>query len=149
MSFSLEGRAAVVTGAGRGIGRATALELARLGAGVVVNDIGTSTAGDGSDVGPARQVVEEIIAAGGRAVVSTDSVSEFDAAGRIVDAALEAFGSVDILVNNAGLSAGTVIWDLEPEVFNRVIAVHLQGAFNCTRHAVTHMKEKGWGSTCL
>lgn len=145
MGFSLEGRAAVVTGAGRGIGRATAIELARLGAGVVVNDIGTSTAGDGSDVGPAEEVVAEIVAAGGRAVASTDSVSEFDAAGRIIGAAIDAFGSVDILVNNAGLSAGTVIWDLEPEVFNRVIGVHIQGAFNCTRHAVTHMKERGWG----
>jgi len=145
VSFSLEGKVAVVTGAGRGIGRATAIELARLGANVVVNDIGTSTAGDGSDVGPAEEVVREISTAGGRAVASTDSVSEFDAAGKIIDAAVEAFGSVDILVNNAGLSAGTVIWELEPDVFNRVIAVHLQGSFNCTRHAVTHMKEKGWG----
>ena len=145
MNFSLEGRAAVVTGAGRGIGRATAIELAQLGAAVVVNDIGTSTAGDGKDVGPAEEVVQEIIAAGGRAVANTDSVSEFDSAGRIVGSAVEAFGSVDILVNNAGLSAGTVIWDLEPEVFNRVTAVHIQGSFNCTRHAVTHMKKRGWG----
>ena len=145
MSFSLDGRAAVVTGAGRGIGRATAIELARLGAGVVVNDIGTSTAGDGSDVSPAEQVAQEIVAAGGRAVANTDSVTDFDAAGRIIGAALDAFGSVDILVNNAGLSAGTVIWDLTPELFNRVSAVHIQGSFNCTRHAVTHMKEKGWG----
>jgi len=145
MSFSLEGRAAVVTGAGRGIGRATAIELARLGAAVVVNDIGTSTAGDGSDVGPAEEVAGEIIAAGGRAVANTDSVSEYDAAGRIIATAVEAFGSVDILINNAGLSAGTVIWDLEPELFNRVTAVHIQGAFNCTRHAVAHMKERAWG----
>ncbi len=145
MSFSLKGRAAVVTGAGRGIGRATAMELARLGAGVVVNDIGTSTAGDGLDVSPAEEVAQEIIAAGGRAVANTDSVTEFDAAGRIIGAAVEAFGSMDILVNNAGLSAGTVIWDLDPELFNRVTAVHIQGSFNCTRHAVTHMKEKGWG----
>ena len=106
-------------------GRATAMELARLGAAVVVNDIGTSTAGDGSNIGPAEDVVREIIDAGGRAAANTDSVSEYDAAGRIIDTAIEAFGSVDILVNNAGLSAGTVIWDLDPELFNRVTTMRI------------------------
>ena len=72
-------------------------------------------------------------------------MSEYDAAGRIITTAVDAFGSVDILVNNAGLSAGSVIWELEPELFNRVTAVHIQGAFNCTRHAVTHMKQRAWG----
>ena len=145
MSFSLAGRVAVVTGAGRGIGRATAIELARLGAAVVVNDIGTSSGGDGSDVGPAEEVVGEILGAGGRAVANTDSVSEYAAAGRIIATAVEAFGGVDILVNNAGLSAGDVIWEIEPELFNRVTAVHIQGAFNCTRHAVGHTKQRAWG----
>ena len=145
MSFSLAGRTAVVTGAGRGIGRETALELARLGASVVVNDIGTSTAGAGSDAAPAEQVVSEIVAAGGQAAANTDSVTEFDAAGRIIATALDRFGGVDILVNNAGLSAGASIWELEPDVFERVIATHINGTYNCTRHAVVHMKQKGWG----
>ncbi len=145
MSFSLAGRTAVVTGAGRGIGRETALELARLGASVVVNDIGTSTGGAGSDAAPAQQVASEIVAAGGNAVANTDSVVEFEAAGRIIATAVERFGSVDILVNNAGLSAGTSIWQLEPDVFERVTATHIKGTYNCTRHAVVHMKEKRWG----
>ena len=145
MSISLAGRAAVVTGAGRGIGRATALELGRLGASVVVNDIGTSTGGAGSDVVPAEQVAREIVAAGGKAVASTDSVTDFEAAGCIIGTAVERFGGIDILVNNAGLSAGTSIWELEPDVFERVTASHIKGTYNCTRHAVVPMKEKGWG----
>ena len=145
MSISLAGRAAVVTGAGRGIGRATALELGRLGASVVVNDIGTSTGGAGSDVAPAEQVAREIVAAGGKAVANTDSVTDFEAAGCIIGTAVERFGGIDILVNNAGLSAGTSIWELEPDVFERVTASHIKGTYNCTRHAVVHMKEKGWG----
>ena len=142
---SFHGKTAVVTGAGRGIGRATALELASLGANVVVNDIGTSSAGEGSDATPAESVVSEIEAAGGRAVTSHDSVSEYDGAGRIIAAGIDAFGAVDILVNNAGLSAGAPIWNLDPELFNRVAATHIQGTFNCTRHAVGGMKERGWG----
>jgi NAD(P)-dependent dehydrogenase (short-subunit alcohol dehydrogenase family) len=145
LSLSLADRTAVVTGAGRGIGRATAIELARLGASVVVNDIGTSTAGVGRDASTAQAVASEITAAGGSALANTDSVSDFEAAGRIIGAAVEAFGSVDILVNNAGLSAGAPIWELEPDVFDRVIATHIHGTYYCTRHAVPHMKGKGWG----
>ncbi len=145
MSLSLAGRTAVVTGAGRGIGRATALELARLGASVVVNDIGTSTAGIGRDESPAEAVVSEIAAAGGSALANTESVIDFEGAGCIIAAAVERFGSVDILVNNAGLSAGAPIWELEPDVFDLVTATHIKGTYNCTRHAVPHMKDKGWG----
>ncbi len=145
MSLSLAGKTAVVTGAGRGIGRATALELARLGAGVVVNDIGTSTAGIGRDASPAEGVASEIAAAGGSAIASTESVTDFEGAGRIIAAAVEYFGSIDILVNNAGLSAGAPIWELEPDVFDLVTATHIKGTYNCTRHAVPHMKERGWG----
>ncbi len=145
MSLSLAGRTAVVTGAGRGIGRATALELARLGASVVVNDIGTSTAGIGRDESLAESVVGEIAAAGGSALANTESVVDFEGAGRIIAAAVERFGSIDILVNNAGLSAGAPIWELEPDLFDRVTATHIKGTYNCTRHAVAHMKDKGWG----
>ncbi|MEE2664960.1 MAG: SDR family NAD(P)-dependent oxidoreductase [Myxococcota bacterium] len=145
MSLSLSGRTAVVTGAGRGIGRATAVELARHGASVVVNDIGTSTAGVGRDASTAQAVVSEIEATGGSALASTESVSDFEGAGRIIGAAVERFGGIDILVNNAGLSAGAPIWQLEPDVFDRVTATHIQGTYHCTRHAVPHMKDKGWG----
>ena len=145
LSLSLAGRTAVVTGAGRGIGRATAFELARLGASVVVNDTGTSTAGIGRDESLAHGVASEIAATGGSALANTESVVDFEGAGRIIAAAVEHFGSVDILVNNAGLSAGAPIWELEPDVFNRVTATHIQGTYNCTRHAVLHMQDKGWG----
>jgi len=145
LSLSLSGRTAVVTGAARGIGRSTAIELARHGASVVVNDIGTSTAGIGRDASAAQAVVSEIEAMGGRALASIESVSDFEGAGRIIGAAIDRFGSVDILVNNAGLSAGAPIWELEPDVFDRVTATHLQGTYYCTRHAVPHMKDAGWG----
>ncbi len=145
MAVTLEGRVAVVTGAGRGIGRATAIELARLGAAVVVNDIGTAIDGSGRDARPADEVAAEIGARGGRAVASHDSVAEFESARRIIDTAVKHFGGVDILVNNAGLSAGSPIWEQEPELFARVGASHVGGTFHCTRHAVPYMKQKRWG----
>jgi len=145
VSVSLAGKGAIVTGAGRGIGRATALLLARLGAGVVVNDVGTSLEGEGADASVARKVVDEITAAGGRAVASEDSVADFEAAGRIVRTAIDQFGAADILVNNAGVSAGASIWELDPALFERVHSIHLNGTFNCTRHAAPAMKQQGWG----
>jgi NAD(P)-dependent dehydrogenase (short-subunit alcohol dehydrogenase family) len=138
-------RVAVVTGAGRGIGRATALELARLGAAVVVNDIGAGPDGSGRDAGLAAGVAREIEAAGGRAVASGDSVAEWSGAERIVGTALDRFGGIDLLVNNAGLAAGAPLWELEPALFERVVASHLHGAFYCTRAAVPHMKARGYG----
>jgi len=143
--LGLEGRVAVVTGAGRGIGRATALELARQGAAVVVNDVGSELDGSGRDASLAARVVAEIEAAGGRAAASADSVAEWASARRIIELARDRFGAVDVLVNNAGLSAGAPIWELDPELFARVVASHLGGAFHCTRAAAPHMKERRWG----
>ena len=143
--MSLENRVAVVTGAGRGIGKAIAMTLAEMGASVVVNDLGGTTAGGGKDTSPADEVVAEIKAKGAQAVANYESVSEYESAGRIIDAAISSFGKIDILVNNAGISTGGPIYELEPEVFDRVVKVHLYGTFNCTRHACIPMKEQGWG----
>jgi NAD(P)-dependent dehydrogenase (short-subunit alcohol dehydrogenase family) len=139
------GRVAVVTGAGRGIGRATALELARQGAAVVVNDVGVEPDGSGRDASLAARVVAEIEAAGGRAAANADSVAEWAGAQRIAQTALDRFGALDVLVNNAGLSAGAPLWELEPALFERVVASHLHGSFYCTRAAVPSMKARGWG----
>ena len=106
MTESLEGRVAVVTGAGRGIGAATARQLAIMGARVVVNDPGVNRAGEGGDRGPADGVVRAIAEAGGTAVANYDSVADFESAGRIIETARREFGGIDILVNNAGVSAG-------------------------------------------
>ena len=141
----LQGRVAVVTGAGRGIGRATALALSALGASVVVNDNGTSAEGVGTDAGPADEVAAEIVKRGGKAVANHDSVADYDSAGQILASAMNSFGRIDILVNNAGTMAGGPIYDLDPSVFESVVRTHLFGAFYCTRHACLPMKEQGSG----
>ena len=141
----LEGRVAVVTGSGRGLGREFALCLAGEGAAVVVNDVGVSLRGDATGEDPAGDVVAEIEALGGRAVAARDSVSDFDAAGRIVGTAVDAFGQVDILVNNAGIVRDRTLVKMDESDFDAVIAVHLKGTFNCTRHAAPLMKEAGYG----
>jgi len=145
MGTPLAGRTAVVTGAGRGIGRATALELARLGAAVVVNDLGTSIAGVGEDAGPATAVAREIERAGGRAVACTASVTDFPAVEQMMADAVARFGSLDVLVNNAGITAGRPIWELDPAEFQRVSASHATGTFNGIRCAAPHMRARGWG----
>jgi NAD(P)-dependent dehydrogenase (short-subunit alcohol dehydrogenase family) len=145
METALKGRTAIVTGAGRGIGRATALQLAELGADVVVNDLGTSVDGVGRDAGPAAAVVGEIEAAGGNAMASSASVTDFAAVERMVADAVERFGGVDILVNNAGLTSGAPIWEFDPDLFQRVSASHATGTFNCIRCAAPHMKRRGYG----
>lgn len=145
MSQSLEGRVAIVTGAGRGIGRATALALASHGARVVVNDLGASLEGVGDDATPAREVVREIEKAGGVAVSNPDSVAEWASASRIIESALDHFGRIDLLVNNAGLSSSAPIFDQDPELFDRVVRSHLYGTFYCIRAASPHMKDAGYG----
>ena len=141
----LDGKTAIVTGAGRGIGRELVLCLAREGANVVVNDVGTGLDGQGGDDDPAAQVVKEIEAFGGRAVTSYESVSEFDSAGRIVETAVDSFGTVDILVNNAGIVRDKSLVKMDPEDFDAVVKVHMYGTFNCARHAAPIMKEQGYG----
>jgi len=141
----LENRVAVVTGAGRGIGRQFARCLAREGARVVVNDVGAALDGLGTEEDPATQVCKEIEAAGGVAVPSLESVSDFEAAGRIIQTAVDAFGQIDVLVNNAGIIRDRSLLKMSEDDFDAVIAVHLKGTFNCTRHAAERMKEAGYG----
>ena len=141
----LENRVAVVTGAGRGIGRQFALELAAQGAAVVVNDLGVSLRGDAEAEDAATSVCREIEAAGGKAVPSHESVTDFAAAERIVGTAVDTFGRIDILVNNAGIVRDRTLVKMDESDFDAVIATHLKGAFNCTRHAAPLMKEAGYG----
>jgi NAD(P)-dependent dehydrogenase (short-subunit alcohol dehydrogenase family) len=141
----LEGKVAVVTGSGRGIGRGIALALAREGAKLVINDVGCQVDGRGTADDPAAQVVEEIRALGSDAVPNYDSVSDFAAAASIVRTAIDTFGRIDILVNNAGIVRDRSIGKMSEEDFDAVIAVHLKGTFNCGRHAIPHMREQGYG----
>ena len=141
----LDDKVAVVTGAGRGIGREIALCLAGEGARVVVNDIGTSLDGAGLAQDPAAEVCAAIESLGGKAVPSYESVSDFEAAGRIVAQAVDSFGSVDILVNNAGIVRDRTLLKMDEGDYDAVVAVHQKGTFNTTRHAAAHMKEAGYG----
>jgi NAD(P)-dependent dehydrogenase (short-subunit alcohol dehydrogenase family) len=136
----LEGRVAVINGAGRGIGREHALLFAKEGASVVVNDLGGSNAGVGADTGPAHEVVDEIVAAGGRAVANTDTVAEWDGAKAIVQQAIDEFGRLDVLVNNAGILRDSFIAGMEESQWDAVIGVHLQGHFAMLRHAAEYWK---------
>lgn len=140
-----EGRVAIVTGAGGGLGRSHALELARRGARVVVNDLGGSLDGTGGDAGPAAKVAQEINDLGGEAVASTDSVSTAEGGKAIVQTAVDAFGTVDIVINNAGILRDKTFHNLTPELLEPVIAVHLLGAFYVTQPAWLIMREKGYG----
>jgi NAD(P)-dependent dehydrogenase (short-subunit alcohol dehydrogenase family) len=141
----LERRVAVVTGAGRGIGRSIALCLADEGARVVVNDIGVSLGGDGTDEDPAGQVSQDIVSRGGSAVANRDPVDDFAGAGRIIATAVDTFGQIDILVNNAGIVRDRTLVKMDEADYDAVVAVHQKGTFNTARHAAPLMKEAGYG----
>lgn len=146
MAGLVEGKVVVVTGAGNGIGRDMALALAAEGAKVVVNDLGTSSSGEGADVGPAQKVVDEIKAKGGDAVANTDSVADWNAANRIVTCALDTFGRVDGIVNNAGILRDRMFFRMSIDEWKAVIDVHLNGSFYVARAAANHFKEQNSGA---
>lgn len=145
MSGRLLGKSAIVTGGGGGIGKQIALLLAEEGANVVVNDPGVSKEGVGFNTTPADKVVEEIRRQGGRAVANYDSVSDFDAAERIINTCIKEFGRLDILVNMAGILRERMIFNMTEEEWDAVIAVHLKGTFNTCRHACSVMRQQKSG----
>jgi NAD(P)-dependent dehydrogenase (short-subunit alcohol dehydrogenase family) len=139
---SLDGRVAIITGAGRGIGREHALFFADEGAKVVVNDLGGANDGTGTDLTPAQEVVAEIKSRGGEAIVNGDNVADWEGAQRLINSAIEAFGDLDILVNNAGILRDRVLINMTEDEWDAVIAVHLKGHFAPTRWAATYWREQ-------
>jgi NAD(P)-dependent dehydrogenase (short-subunit alcohol dehydrogenase family) len=137
-----EDRVCIVTGAGRGLGRDYALMLASEGAKVVVNDVGGARDGTGSDAGPAREVVDEIVAAGGTAAANTDDISTWDGAQRIVQQAIDTFGGLDVLINNAGILRDRMLFSMSEQEWDAVINVHLKGTFATSRHASAYWRER-------
>jgi len=144
-TLSFDGKVAVITGAGGGLGRQHALLLAKRGALVVVNDLGGSVDGTGSSESAAQKVVDEIKAAGGEAVANYDSVATPEGGEAIVKTAVDTFGRIDIVINNAGILRDKTFHNMTPDLLNPVIDVHLKGAFNVTRPAWIHMREQGYG----
>ncbi|MDW7729736.1 MAG: SDR family oxidoreductase [Bacillota bacterium] len=138
-------KVAVITGAGGGLGKAYALLLASRGAKVVVNDLGGTFDGSGSDATPAQQVVDEIKAAGGEAVANYDSVAEWESARDIIKTAIDSFGKIDILINNAGILRDKSLLKMEIDDYRKIMSVHLDGTFFCTKAAFTYMKEQTYG----
>ena len=137
-----DGRVAIVTGAGRGIGREHALSLAGQGARVVVNDLGGSVDGTGGDLGPAQQVVDEIAGMGGEAMANGDDVSTWEGAQRLVNTAVEAFGDLHVVVNNAGILRDRMLTNMTEEEWDAVIKVHLKGTFGPSRWAAAYWREQ-------
>lgn len=145
MGNRLKGKVAVVTGAGRGIGRGIAMLMASEGAAVVVNDLGGGIDGSGGEASPADQTVADIKASGGDAVANYNSVAEYAAAENIIETAVKQFGKIDILVNNAGILRDRMIFNMAEEEFDLVVRVHLKGTFNCSRPASRLMREQKSG----
>jgi NAD(P)-dependent dehydrogenase (short-subunit alcohol dehydrogenase family) len=144
-ALRFDGQVGIVTGGGRGLGRLYAMELARRGASVLVNDLGGSSQGDGCDVSVANQVVAEIDAAGGVAAASSESVATPEGGQAIVDAALDRFGRVDIVINNAGIIKFTPFDEVTPEEWRKTLNVHLDGSFHVSQPAFRVMKKQGYG----
>lgn len=142
MAKLCEGRVCIVTGAGRGIGREHALLLAEHGAKVVVNDLGGTMDGTGASTGPAQEVVDEIVAAGGEAVANTDDISDWNGAGRLVAQAVETFGQLDVLINNAGILRDRMLVNMTEAEWDAVITVHLKGTAAPSHHAAVHWRER-------
>jgi len=145
----LDGKVAVVTGAGRGLGRAHALFLAKAGAKVVVNDLGGAADGTGASATPAQEVVNEIKKAGGDAIANADSVAEWDSSKRIIDAAINKWGRLDIMVNNAGFLRDRMTFKMSEEEFDMVVKVHLKGTFACGRWACIYFYEQSKAGNAL
>ena len=145
MAGRLEGKVAIVTGAGRGIGRGEALALAKEGAAVVVNDLGVSTQGEGTDNTPAQDVVNEIEAAGGKAVANYLNVTDYEASSEIIKQALDTYGQLDIVVNNAGILRDRMIFNMSEQEWDAVISVHLKGTFNISKHAAVLFRQQRSG----
>ncbi len=141
----LKGKAAVVTGAGRGIGRAIALLLAKEGASVIVVDPGVGRGGEATEERPADEVVAEIVKAGGKAQANYDSVADYLKAGLMIKQCVDAYGKIDILVNVAGNLRERMIWNMSEDDFDSVVAVHLKGNWNTCHHAVKYMRQVGHG----
>jgi NAD(P)-dependent dehydrogenase (short-subunit alcohol dehydrogenase family) len=138
----LDGRVAIVTGSGRGIGREHALGYAATGAKVVVNDLGGDTRGEGGDLSPAMETVEDIKKMGGEAIANGENVADFEGAGRLVHAAIDTFGRLDVLVNNAGILRDRMLFNMVEGEWDAVIGVHLKGTFGPTRHAAEYWRNE-------
>jgi NAD(P)-dependent dehydrogenase (short-subunit alcohol dehydrogenase family) len=142
----LDGKVAVVTGSGGGVGREIAVQMALAGAKVIINDIGASLSGEGQSATPAQQTKQIIEQRGGQAEINTDSVASWEGAGKIVQAALDHFGRIDVVVNNAGILRDQIFHRMSPEEWDSVIGVHLNGSFYMSRQAATHFRKQESGA---